>query len=128
MTYDIPVSRLTPVRMHFVVVLPISTDPTIKYGLFLYSGIFMPAPWVMDGGGGLSTICGLGFMNREKKLGHIYSESCLALHISFCLVSLTEREANQEKNASAFFDMMSLIASWYVRCVRRMLRVIRLEA
>ncbi|OPY47793.1 MAG: hypothetical protein A4E42_00241 [Methanoregulaceae archaeon PtaU1.Bin222] len=29
-TYDMPVSRLTPVRMHFVVVLPISTEPTMK--------------------------------------------------------------------------------------------------
>ena len=61
----------------------------------------MPAPWVMDGGGGLSTICGLGFMNREKKLGHIYSESCLALHISFCLMSLAKGEASQEKNCYA---------------------------
>jgi len=29
-TYDIPVSRFTPVRIHFVVVLPISTDATMK--------------------------------------------------------------------------------------------------
>jgi hypothetical protein len=61
--------------MHFVVVFPISTDATMKYGLFLYSGICIPAPWEMEGGGGLSTIYGLGFMKREKKLAHIVSES-----------------------------------------------------
>jgi hypothetical protein len=71
MTYDIPVSRLTPVRIHFVVVFPISTDATIKYGLFLYSGTCIPGPWEMDGGGGLSTIWGFGLLNREKKLAHM---------------------------------------------------------
>ncbi len=29
-TYDLPVSRLTPVRIHLVVVFPISTEATIK--------------------------------------------------------------------------------------------------
>jgi hypothetical protein len=61
----------------------------------------------MDGGCGLSTIWGLGFMKREKKLAHMYSDSCLNLLISFCLMSLAEGKANQEKNASAFFDPMS---------------------
>jgi len=59
----------------------------------------------MEGGGGLSTICGFGFVKREKKLAHIYSDSCLYLLISFCLTHLTQREVWQEKNASAFFDM-----------------------
>jgi hypothetical protein len=58
----------------------------------------------MEGGGGLSTIWGFGLVKREKKLAHIYSDSCLYLLISFCLMSLTAGEANQEKNASAFFD------------------------
>jgi hypothetical protein len=31
----------------------------------------MPAPCVIDGGGGLSTICGFGLLKREKKLAHI---------------------------------------------------------
>jgi hypothetical protein len=30
MIYVLPVSRLVPVRMHFVVVLPISTEATMK--------------------------------------------------------------------------------------------------
>ena len=59
----------------------------------------------MEGGGGLSTICGFGLVKREKKLAHIYSDSCLYLLISFYLTNLTEREVSQEKNASAFFDM-----------------------
>jgi hypothetical protein len=31
----------------------------------------MPAPCVIEGGGGLSTICGFCFEKREKKLAHI---------------------------------------------------------
>jgi hypothetical protein len=41
-----------------------------------------------DGGGGLSTIWGLGLIKREKKPGHIYSDSCLYLLIGFDLLSL----------------------------------------
>jgi hypothetical protein len=41
----------------------------------LYSGNCIPAPWAIDGGGGLSTIWGFCFMKREKKLAHILIES-----------------------------------------------------
>jgi hypothetical protein len=34
----------------------------------------MPAPCAIEGGGGLSTICGLGFVKREKKLAHILTD------------------------------------------------------
>ena len=37
----------------------------------MYSGTFIPAPCVIEGGGGLSTICGFCFVKREKKLAHI---------------------------------------------------------
>jgi hypothetical protein len=33
--------------------------------------MFIPAPWVIEGGGGLSTICGFCVVKREKKLAHI---------------------------------------------------------
>jgi len=31
----------------------------------------MPAPWIIEGGGGLWTIWGLGFIRRLKKFAHI---------------------------------------------------------
>jgi hypothetical protein len=48
----------------------------------------------MEGGGGLSTICGLGFVKREKKLAHIYSESCLSLNIIFYFVQAALKRRN----------------------------------
>jgi hypothetical protein len=49
-----------------------------------------------DGGGGLSTIWGFGLIKREKKPGHIYSDSCLYLLIGFDLSSLIGGEAGEE--------------------------------
>ena len=65
--YDCPVSKSVPVRMHLVVVFPISTEATIKYGLDLYSGTCIPAPWPVAGGATLSTTHGFFEVKRSKK-------------------------------------------------------------
>jgi hypothetical protein len=54
----------------------------------------MPGPCISDGGGGLSTIWGFGLIKREKKPGHIYSDSCLYLLIGFDLSGLIRGEVD----------------------------------
>ena len=57
----------------------------------MYSGTFIPAPWAMEGGRGVSTMWGFGLVKRSKKDGGIGKKNLRTNHVKVFYPAVARR-------------------------------------